>query len=147
MSTPQPTGNLANFTVDIFPTWTSLVGQCFAMFWRGSYARLMKIKLQNRGPRFSTFIDCDDLNDLTKLCLGVEGLPGRYWVLLSPTVNLSFRFSISLEFQMEFQMKSEVRITLLLLSCVYSVSAPSAVGSVTLAKTHRHYLSWDHHRS
>ncbi|CAK9055728.1 40S ribosomal protein S6 [Durusdinium trenchii] len=33
----------------------------------GSYARLLKIELQKRGPRFSTFIDCDDLNDLTKL--------------------------------------------------------------------------------
>ena len=35
----------------------------------GSYARLLKIELQKRGPRFNTFIDCDDLNDLTKLCL------------------------------------------------------------------------------
>jgi len=33
----------------------------------GSYARLLKMELQKRGSRFTAFVDCDDLNDLTKL--------------------------------------------------------------------------------
>eukprot|EP00439_Symbiodinium_sp_Y106_P032155 s4992_g3.t2 len=33
----------------------------------GSYARLLKMELQKRGSRFTTFVDCDDLNDLTRL--------------------------------------------------------------------------------
>jgi len=33
----------------------------------GSLSRLLKMELQKRGSRFKTFVDCDDLNDLTRL--------------------------------------------------------------------------------
>jgi len=33
----------------------------------GSLARLLKMELQKRGPQFNTFVDCDDLNDPTRV--------------------------------------------------------------------------------
>lgn len=33
----------------------------------GSVARLLKMELQKRGRQYTTFVDCDDLHDLTKL--------------------------------------------------------------------------------
>ncbi|CAE7337327.1 RPS6 [Symbiodinium natans] len=46
------------------PFWFFICHQKVAA---GSYARLMKMHCQSRGARFTTFVDCDDLNDLTKL--------------------------------------------------------------------------------
>ena len=52
----------------------------------GSYARLLKQELQLRGSRFTTFVDCDDLNDLTKLFSYVGQDTETFVILGSPQI-------------------------------------------------------------
>ncbi|CAK9023182.1 40S ribosomal protein S6 [Durusdinium trenchii] len=52
----------------------------------GSLARLLKMELQKRGSRFTTFVDCDDLNDLTRLFSYVGQDTETLVVLASPDI-------------------------------------------------------------
>ncbi|CAJ1362423.1 unnamed protein product, partial [Effrenium voratum] len=52
----------------------------------GSMARLLKMELQKRGSRFATFVDCDDLNDLTKLFSYVGQDTETFVIMGSPDI-------------------------------------------------------------
>ncbi|CAK9097054.1 unnamed protein product [Durusdinium trenchii] len=52
----------------------------------GSMARLLKMELEARLPRTKTFIDCDDLNDLTRLFSYVGQDTETFLVLCSPAI-------------------------------------------------------------
>jgi len=52
----------------------------------GSLARLLKMELQKRSSRFTTFVDCDDLNDLTRLFSYVGQDTETLVVLASPDI-------------------------------------------------------------
>ncbi|CAK9050882.1 40S ribosomal protein S6, partial [Durusdinium trenchii] len=52
----------------------------------GSMARLLKMELELRLPKTKTFIDCDDLNDLTRLFSYVGQDTETFLVLCSPAI-------------------------------------------------------------
>jgi len=52
----------------------------------GSMARLLKMELQKRGSRNTTFVDCDDLNDLTRLFSYVGQDTETFVILGSPDI-------------------------------------------------------------
>ena len=59
---------------------------CHQKIAAGSMARLLKIELQKRGSRFTTFVDCDDLNDLTRLFSYVGQDTETFVIMGSPDI-------------------------------------------------------------
>ncbi|CAL1154799.1 unnamed protein product [Cladocopium goreaui] len=59
---------------------------CHQKIAAGSMARLLKMELQKRGSRNTTFVDCDDLNDLTRLFSYVGQDTETFVILGSPDI-------------------------------------------------------------
>lgn len=59
---------------------------CHQKIAAGSMARLLKIELQKRGSKYSTFVDCDDLNDLTRLFSYVGQDTETFVIMGSPDI-------------------------------------------------------------
>lgn len=59
---------------------------CHQKIAAGSMARLLKMELQKRNSKFTTFVDCDDLNDLTRLFSYVGQDTETFVIMGSPDI-------------------------------------------------------------